>query len=68
MCGKGSNPFHRLILPLKENGKYRMNNQYETIQITIYRFEADDVCTASVGSGEVDGDETKYPIPGGWAQ
>ena len=44
-----------------------MKNQYEKIKIQIYTFQAEDIVTLSY-SGEVDGDETKYPIPDGWAQ
>lgn len=44
-----------------------MKNQYEKMQIVIYALDVDDICTASTGNGEVDGDETLYPIPGGWA-
>ena len=44
-----------------------MKNQYEKIKIQIYTFQAEDIVTLSC-SGEVDGDETKYPIPDGWAQ
>lgn len=41
-----------------------MKQEYEKLNIVIYTFESDDVCTMST-SGEVDGDETKYPVP--WA-
>ncbi len=44
-----------------------MKHQYETIELEIYIFENTDVITMS-GSGEVEGEETKYPIPGGWVQ
>ena len=44
-----------------------MKNQYEKIKIQIYMFQAEDIVTLST-SGEVDGDETKYPIPDGWAE
>lgn len=44
-----------------------MKQEYEKLNIVIYTFEADDVCTMSIASGEIDGDETKYPVPGGWA-
>ena len=42
-----------------------MINQYEKIKIEIYMFQDVDIVTFS-SSGEVDGDETKYPIPDGW--
>ena len=42
-----------------------MNNQYEKIKIEIYTFQDADIVTLST-SGEVDGDETKYPIPDAW--
>ena len=42
-----------------------MKNQYEKIKIEIYMFQDMDIVTFS-SSGEVDGDETKYPIPDGW--
>ena len=42
-----------------------MKNQYEKISIEIYMFQDMDIVTLS-SSGEVDGDETKYPIPDGW--
>lgn len=45
-----------------------MKNQYEKIEIAIYTFHAADIVTLSNGGGVVDGDETKYPIPDGWAQ
>lgn len=41
-----------------------MKRKYEELEIELYAFEADDVVTLS---GEADGDETKYPIPDGWA-
>ena len=44
-----------------------MINQYEKIKIEIYMFQNADIVTLS-SSGEVDGDETKYPIPDGWAE
>ena len=44
-----------------------MINQYEKIKIEIYMFQDVDIVTFS-SSGEVDGDETKYPIPDGWAE
>ncbi len=44
-----------------------MKNQYEKIKIEIYMFQDMDIVTFS-SSGEVDGDETKYPIPDGWAE
>ena len=42
-----------------------MKNQYEKVKIEIYIFQDMDIVTLST-SGEVDGDETKYPIPDGW--
>ena len=42
-----------------------MKNQYEKIKIEIYMFQDMDIVTFS-SAGEVDGDETKYPIPDGW--
>ena len=42
-----------------------MKNQYEKIKIEIYMFQDMDIVTLST-SGEVDSDETKYPIPDGW--
>ena len=39
--------------------------KYEEIKIEILLFRDEDIVTAS---GEVDGDETKYPIPGGWGE
>ena len=42
-----------------------MKNQYEKIKIEIYTFQDADIVTFSA-SGEVEGDETKYPIPDGW--
>ena len=44
-----------------------MINQYEKIKIEIYMFQDVDIVTSS-SSGEVEGDETKYPIPDGWAE
>lgn len=44
-----------------------MINQYEKVKIEIYMFQDVDIVTFS-SSGEVDGDETKYPIPDGWAE
>ena len=44
-----------------------MKNQYQKIKIEIYMFQNADIVTFS-SSGEVDGDETKYPIPDGWAE
>jgi hypothetical protein len=44
-----------------------MRNQYEKIKIEIYMFQDVDIVTFS-SLGEVDGDETKYPIPDGWAE
>lgn len=42
-----------------------MKNQYEKLTIEIYTFQDVDIVTLST-SGEVDEDETKYPIPDGW--
>ena len=42
-----------------------MKSQYEKIKIEIYAFQDVDIVTSSI-SGEIDGDETKYPIPDGW--
>ena len=42
-----------------------MKKIYEQPEINVTLLALDDVVTAS---GEVDGDETKYPIPGGWVQ
>ena len=44
-----------------------MKNQYEKIKIQIYMFQAEDIVTLS-SSGEIDGDETKHPIPDGWVE
>lgn len=44
-----------------------MKDQYEKIKIQIYMFQNADIVTSST-FGEVDGDETKYPIPDGWAE
>ncbi len=55
------------VLTVKnKNGNKKMKKEYEKIQLMIVTFDADDVCTMSIMSGEVDGDETKYPVPGGW--
>ena len=43
-----------------------MKNQYEKIKIEIDTFQNADIVTLSI-SGEIDGDETKYPIPDGWS-
>ena len=40
-----------------------MKKKYNEIEIKIYAFQAVDIVTLS---GEIDGDETKYPIPDGW--
>ena len=37
--------------------------KYESIEIEILLFRNEDIITTS---GEADGDETKYPSPGGW--
>ena len=39
--------------------------KYEEIKIEILILRNEDIVTVS---GEVDGDETKYPIPGGWGE
>ncbi len=39
--------------------------KYETIEIQICVWQSDDIIRTS---GEVDGDETKYPIPGVWTE
>ena len=39
--------------------------KYEEIKIEVLLLSNEDIVTAS---GEVDGDETKYPIPGGWGE
>jgi hypothetical protein len=44
-----------------------MNKEYKALEITIYQFDNEDIVTLST-SGEIDGDETKYPIPDGWAE
>ena len=42
-----------------------MKNRYEEIEIQVLAFAEEDIVRTS---GEVDGDETKYPVPGGWAE
>lgn len=42
-----------------------MKKIFEKLEIRIVLFEQEDVIRTS---GEVEGDETKYPIPGGWAE
>ena len=42
-----------------------MNSRYEEIKISILTFSEEDIVRTS---GEVDGDETKYPIPDGWGE
>lgn len=42
-----------------------MKKIFEKLEIKIVLFEQEDVIRTS---GEVEGDETKYPIPGGWAE
>ena len=42
-----------------------MKKLYEQLELDIVLLSLDDVVTAS---GEVEDDETKYPIPGGWGQ
>ena len=45
-----------------------MKKKYNEIEIKIYTLQADDIVTLSTsGLGEVEGDETKYPIPNDWA-
>ena len=44
-----------------------MKNKYQKIEIELYIFQDTDIVTL-LTSGEVDGDETKYPIPDGWAE
>ena len=41
-----------------------MNKEYKTLEITIYHFDDEDVIRLS----NVEGDETLYPIPDGWAE
>ena len=40
-----------------------MKKIFEQLEIRIILFEQEDVIRTS---GEVEGDETKYPIPDGW--
>ena len=40
-----------------------MKKTYENFQLQIIFFKDNDIVKTS---GEVDGDETLYPIPGGW--
>ena len=42
-----------------------MKSRYEEIKISILTFSEEDIVRTS---GEVDGDETKYPIPDGWGE
>lgn len=42
-----------------------MKKQFDELEIKICLMVANDCLTTS---GEVDGDETKYPIPDGWAE
>ena len=42
-----------------------MKKIFEKVEIKIVLFEQEDVIRTS---SEVEGDETKYPIPGGWAE
>ena len=44
-----------------------MNKEYKTLEITIFQFAQEDIVTFSF-SGEVDSDETRYPIPEGWME
>ena len=46
-----------------QNGDGFMKKEYEKIQIEFILFKDNDIVKTS---GEVDGDETLYPIPGGW--
>ena len=39
---------------------------YDKLEIEVYLFEQEEVIRTSF-AGEVDGDETKYPIPEDWA-
>lgn len=39
------------------------NKTYDELEIKICLMEANDCITAS---GEIDGDETKYPVPDSW--
>ncbi len=41
-----------------------MKKKYDKVEIDVYTFKEEDIVRTS---GEVDGDETKYPIPDGWA-
>lgn len=43
-----------------------MKSRYEEIEIQILTFAEEDILTTS--PGQVDGDETKYPVPGGWSE
>ena len=43
-----------------------MKKIYNNIEIEIYMYASEDVIRTSP-NGEVDGDETKYPIPEDWA-
>ena len=42
-----------------------MKKIFEKVKMEIVLFEQEDVIKTS---GFVDGDETKYPIPGGWLE
>lgn len=44
-----------------------MKKKYNEIEVEIYTLITEDIVRTSA-SGEVDGDETKYPIPDGWAE
>lgn len=44
-----------------------MKKIFEKVEIKIILFNQEDMIrTSGETSGEVDGDETKYPIPDGW--
>ena len=55
-----------MVLVKIKNGNKTMKKEYEKVEFTIWMLDADDVCTMSIASGEVEGDETKYPIPDAW--
>jgi hypothetical protein len=44
-----------------------MMKKYSQLEIKIVLFTDEDVVRTSQ-EGTVDGDETKYPVPGGWAE
>ena len=45
----------------------KMMKKYSQLEIKIVLFTDEDVVRTSQ-EGTVDGDETKYPVPGGWAE